>query len=327
MKLSVIIPNYNGYRFLPDCLSSLKQQTFSDFEIILIDNGSTDESLLFIRREYPDIRIIALPHNAGFSAAVNKGILASDSPYVLLLNNDTVLAPACLETLVSAIEKDTSAFSVGARILSLQPPCLTDTDGDYYSLMGYAFCRRQGLPAKKHRQKTYPVFTNCACSCIYRKSLFEKTGLFDEHFFAYLEDVDLGFRARRLGLSNILCPDAIVYHVGSGTTAARYTPFKVFHSARNNLLLAHKNLTLLQKILHAPFSIAGMILKYLFFRRYHLEKAYLKGCISGVRACARLPVPKTSFFTSAVSLIRTEPWIFFGTALYIRQYLQRRLKG
>lgn len=327
MKLSVIIPNYNGYRFLPDCLSSLEQQTFTDFEIILVDNGSTDESCIFIRQKYPQIRIIALPHNTGFSAAANKGILASDCPYILLLNNDTVLSSTCLEKLMSAIEKDDSVFSVGARILSLHSPCVTDTDGDYYSLMGYAFCRGQGLAVKKRLHKSYPVFTNCACACIYRKSLFGKTGLFDEHFFAYLEDVDLGFRARRLGLSNILCPDAIVYHVGSGTTSARYTPFKVFHSARNNILLSHKNLTVLQKILHFPFYAAGITLKYHFFRRYDLETVYLKGCISGIRACARFPVPDRSFFTSVISLARTEPWILFGTALYIRQYLKRRLKG
>lgn len=323
MKLSIIIPNYNGLPFLRDCLPSLVRQTFSDFEIIIVDNGSADGSTGFIQRNYPEVRLLMLSENVGFATAVNAGIRASRSPYIMLLNNDTTLAPDCVELLLACIESKPYIFSAGAKILTSAAPHLIDTCGDYYSIFGYAFCRGQGLAPKMAADCTYPVFTNCACAAIYRRSLLEQTGLFDERFFAYLEDVDLGFRAKRLGFSNVHCPKALVFHTGSGTTSAKYTAFKVFHSAKNNILLRQKNLTLLQKLLHLPTWGAGTLLKYLFFRRQGLGRAYTAGCLAGLRAASHNPITKRNLRDGFASFVRTEPWIIFGTFLYVSQYIKR----
>lgn len=325
MKLSIIIPNYNGLRFLPKCLSSLADQTFPDFDILIVDNGSADESVAFIKKNYPEIRLLALPRNIGFSAAVNLGIRSSESPYIMLLNNDTTLAPDCVERLLSCIERKPHIFSAGARILTDSKPHLIDTCGDYYSVMGYAFCRGQGLRPDTALDRSYPVFTNCACAAVYRRSLLQKTGLFDERFFAYLEDVDIGFRARCLGFSNVHCPEAVVLHTGSGTTRTKYTAFKVYHSAMNNILLRRKNLTFFQRLLHFPAWTAGTCFKYLFFRGKRLGSAYAGGCIAGICTAFHTPVPKRTLRGSIVSFIRTEPWIIHGSFLYIGQYIKRRI--
>lgn len=317
MKLTIIIPNYNGARFLPGCLNSLRAQTYTDYSVIVVDNGSCDDSLSLLETAYPEVRILRSSRNCGFSAAANAGIARASTPYVMLLNNDTRLECGCLEQLVCAVERHPHVFSVGAHILRMDAPSLTDTCGDYYSLFGYAFCRGQGLPASL--AQNCEVFTNCACATVYRTAPLRRLGGFDPRFFAYLEDVDLGFRARRTGLRSISCSSARVLHHGSGTTGAHYTPFKVYHSARNNILLRRKNLTHFQRLVHAPFFAAGALCKYFYFRRRGLHDSYIWGLRHGLRTS----VEGCSGFTS---FLRTEPWILYGTYLYVRQFLRRKFR-
>lgn len=317
MKLNIIIPNYNGRHFLSACLHSLKKQTFTDFDVTVVDNASFDDSVQWLCENYPDVHIISLSENMGFAKAVNTGICHTKNPYIMVLNNDAILAPDCISHLMYTMGKSPKTFSAGANILTLKSPHLTDTTGDFYSMQGYAFCRNQGL--KPSRQNSSTVFTNCGCAVIYRRSLLRRVGLFDNSFFAYLEDVDLGFRARRLGFQNVHCPNAVVYHYGSGTTKTKYTSFKVYHSARNNIWLRKKNLTKFQRFLHAPFFIAGTIGKYIYFRKYHLHTCYRNGIVNGLRT--NPAVTKPNF----LSFCRTEPWIWYGTFLYLLQYIKRRL--
>lgn len=324
MKLEIIIPNYNGGRFLPICLDSLREQTYTDFCITVVDNGSSDDSLSLLSRRYPEVSLIRLSRNRGFAAAANEGILHTESPYVMLLNNDTALDPDCIRRLMKSISGKADVFSAGANILHMKNPRKADTSGDFYTIYGYAFCRDQGLPFRK--RKAGQVFTCCGCAVVYRRALLKKTGLFSSDYFAYLEDVDLGLRARRLGYKNILSPGALVYHYGSATTGNRYTPFKVYYSARNNILLRRENLTFFQRVLHAPFVLCGTVLKYLYFCRRGLQQHYLKGCLegsktSGARSLDNMAYPVRPF----KSWIRTEPWILYGTFLHILQYLCRRL--
>ena len=317
MKLNIIIPNYNGRHFLSACLHSLTKQSFTDFDITVVDNGYSYDSLRWLSEHYPYVHTIPLCKNTGFSSAVNMGILRTKSPYVMVLNNDTLLTSDCISQLMRAIQKSPQIFSAGANILTLSSPHLTDTTGDFYSIQGYAFCRNQGL--NPSRRNSSDVFSNCGCAVIYRRALLRHVGLFDESFFAYLEDVDIGFRARRLGFQNVHCPNAIVYHHGSGTTKATYTAFKVYHSARNNIWLRKKNLTKIQRVLHAPFFIVGTFLKYVYFQKYDLHSHYRKGIIDGL--CTPIKVSKLN----GKSLFRTEIWIWYGTFLYIKQYLKRQL--
>lgn len=325
MKLRIIIPNYNGAHFLKNCLDSLRHQTYQNFRITVVDNGSSDESVTLLQRYYPEADILNLPYNKGFAAAANAGIRSSKEPYVMLLNNDTTVKHNCVEKLMNAITSDSQIFSAGAHVLSMRAPYLTDTSGDFYSFFGYAFCRGQGLSATRFalsRHNQLSTFTNCGCAVIYRRYLLQKTGLFDERFFAYLEDVDLGFRARKMGYKNIVCTEAHVFHYGSGTTGAKYTPMKVYLSARNNIWLRQKNLSLFQRLIQAPFFLVGTIAKYFYFCRIHLGSFYSKGILEGIKTRHFLH-PQTSATTQ--SDLRTEYWLLYGSLLYIVQLFQRHL--
>lgn len=325
MKLRIIIPNYNGAHFLKNCLDSLRHQTYQNFRITVVDNGSSDESVTLLQRYYPEADILNLPYNKGFAAAANAGIRSSKEPYVMLLNNDTTVKHNCVEKLMNAITSDSQIFSAGAHVLSMRAPYLTDTSGDFYSFFGYAFCRGQGLSAARFalsRHNQLSTFTNCGCAVIYRRCLLQKTGLFDERFFAYLEDVDLGFRARKMGYKNIVCTEAHVFHYGSGTTGAKYTPMKVYLSARNNIWLRQKNLSLFQRLIQAPFFLVGTIAKYFYFCRIHLGGFYSKGILEGIKTRHFLH-PQTSATTQ--SDLRTEYWLLYGSLLYIVQLFQRHL--
>lgn len=325
MKLRIIIPNYNGAHFLKNCLDSLRHQAYQNFRITVVDNGSSDESVTLLQRYYPEADILNLPYNKGFAAAANAGIRSSKEPYVMLLNNDTTVKHNCVEKLMNAITSDSQIFSAGAHVLSMRAPYLTDTSGDFYSFFGYAFCRGQELSAVRFalsRHNQLSTFTNCGCAVIYRRCLLQKTGLFDERFFAYLEDVDLGFRARKMGYKNIVCTEAHVFHYGSGTTGAKYTPMKVYLSARNNIWLRQKNLSLFQRLIQAPFFLLGTIAKYFYFCRIHLGSFYSKGILEGIKTRHFLH-PQTSSTTQ--SDLRTEYWLLYGSLLYIVQLFQRHL--
>ena len=280
MKTTVIIPNYNGIDFLKKCLESTTKSTVSA-SVLVVDNGSCDGSCEWLAESYPEVRVIAFPENRGFSAAVNAGIEAADTPYVFLLNNDTAIEPDCIERLEAAIGQDERIFSVGAKMLSMKEPQLVDSVGDLYSAFGWAYAIGKGKPEKRYT-KQREVFSNCAGAALYRKKLLQKTGLFDEAHFAYLEDVDLGYRARIAGYRNIVEPSAIVYHAGSGSTGSRYNEFKVLLSSGNNVYLIYKNMPLLQLLLNLPFLAAGFGIKFLFFCRKGYGRTYAKGFRNGI---------------------------------------------
>ena len=137
--VTVVIPNYNGKKYLDECFKSLKKQTYRDFHVIMVDNGSTDGSAEYIREKYPEVEVIALDENTGFANAVNVGIKAADSEYVFLLNDDTVCDEKVLETLVKTMSRGKKLFSVQAKLLQLKNPELIDDAGDYYCALGWAF--------------------------------------------------------------------------------------------------------------------------------------------------------------------------------------------
>lgn len=284
MKTTVIIPNFNGKKFLENCLESTAKSTVPA-PVILVDNGSADGSREWLAQNYPDIRVIAFPENRGFCEAVNAGIEAADTPYVFLLNNDTVIEPDCIERLEEAMERDDAVFSVGAKMLSMQDPDRVDTAGDFYSAFGWAYAVGKGKPKERY-QKRRNVFSNCAGACLYRKNMLDRIGLFDEAHFAYLEDVDLGYRARIAGYRNVAEPSAVVYHAGSASSGSRYNAFKISHSSRNNVYLIYKNMPALQLILNLPFLLAGFGIKLLFFAQKGFGGLYARGLWEGLKLCA-----------------------------------------
>ena len=255
--------------------------------MIVVDNGSTDGSVSWIQEHFPQVKLICFSENKGFCTAVNTGIEAAATPYVFLLNNDTKTDRFCLERLERAMEADEKIFSVGAKMLSMKEPELVDTAGDLYSAFGWAYAIGKGRPSSNY---TAPkrVFSNCAGAALYRKAHLEQIGGFDELHFAYLEDVDIGYRAQIFGLKNVTEPAAVVYHAGSGSTGSRYNAFKVTHSSRNNIYLIYKNMPLLQLILNMPFLLLGFLVKTLFFIKKGFGLLYLRGLWKGIRlSCSK----------------------------------------
>ena len=279
-EVSVIIPNYNGMAYLEGVLSSLEQQEFQNFETILVDNGSSDGSVAFTMGNYPWVHIIELPDNFGFSRAVNEGIYAARAPYVLLLNNDTEVKEDFVEEMLAAIRRHKNAFSCGARMVQYHDRDRLDDVGNYYCALGWSFARGRGKDIHAYETED-KIFSACAGAAIYRKKIIEKIGYFDEEHFAYLEDTDIGYRARIYGYENWYAPKAIVYHVGSGTSGSRYNQFKTRYSSRNNIYLIYKNMPLLQIILNLPFLAVGFLIKFLFFAVKGMGKEYAAGIKNG----------------------------------------------
>ena len=284
MKTTVVIPNYNGKKYLADCLSSLERAEKERPAVIVVDNGSQDASAQEAKEAFPWIRLICFPENRGFDAAVNKGIRESRTPYVFLLNNDTKVRPGCISAMEARMEQEKELFSVSARMVDMRNPEIMDGAGDLYSALGWAYAIGKGKPAAYYG-KPRKLFSACAGAAIYRKSALELTGDFDESHFAYLEDVDIGYRARILGFSNAYEPSAVVLHAGSATSGSRYNEFKVFYSARNNVYLIYKNMPPLQILLNAPLLLAGFAVKTLFFLKKGHGRTYVKGLCEGIRLC------------------------------------------
>ena len=279
-EVSVIIPNFNGMAYLDGVLSGLECQTVRNFEVILVDNGSSDGSCAFVASSYPWVHMIELPENFGFCKAVNEGIKASRAPYVLLLNNDIEVTPDFIEEMLAAIRRHKKAFSCAARMIQFYDRDRLDDAGNYYCALGWAYARGKGKDIHTC-EKEEKIFASCAGAAIYRRKIFEKIGYFDEEHFAYLEDMDVGYRARINGYENWYAPKAMVYHVGSGTSGSRYNHFKTRYSSRNNVYLIYKNMPLLQIILNLPFLIVGFGTKILFFTLKGFGREYLAGIKNG----------------------------------------------
>ncbi len=278
-KISIIIPNYNGKHYLETIMPLLVK---SEHEIIIIDNASTDGSITFLQEYTDEIDLIQNEDNMGFSVAVNQGIKAACSDYVLLLNNDTEFELEAFDKMIRVMNMDKSIFSVASKMIQYHNKSLIDTAGDEYNILGWAHKRGYNMSSRT-RNNMKRVFSSCAGAALYRKSVFEKIGYFDERFFAYMEDVDVGYRANIFGYKNVYCPEAIIYHIGSGTSGSGRNAFKAKLSGRNNVYVAYKNMPLVQLLLNMPFLILGFFIKYIFFSRHDLGKEYITGVLEGLK--------------------------------------------
>ena len=225
MKVSVVTPNYNGERFLKTFFESLNDDSELIGEVIIIDNGSSDNSKEYIKNNafnFP-VKLIENSQNFGFAPAVNQGILNAKYEYIFSLNNDTEVKKGSIRQMVDLISSSKDIFSVQAKMLQYDNKDLIDDVGDEYNLL--AWTKKTG---ENHKSDEYlevkEIFSSCAGAALYRKSLLEELGMFDDNFFAYMEDVDLAIRSRINGYHNLLCPQAIVYHIGSATSGSRHKP-------------------------------------------------------------------------------------------------------
>ena len=285
-KSTIVIPNYNGIKYIEACLDSIYGGTTTDIEVIVVDNASTDGSLALVEEKFPQVRVIKNKENTGFSVAVNQGIEASKTPYVILLNNDTRVDKTFVRELERVLDddKDNKVFSASARLISLYDKEKIDDAGDFYCAFGWAFARGKGKNPALY-DKNCELFAACAGAAIYRRALLseEKVGLFDQEHFAYFEDIDIGYRAKIHGYQNRFAAKSVVYHAGSATSGSRYNAFKTKLAARNSVYLIYKNMPFLQILINLPFLAAGFLIKTIFFIRKGWGKEYITGLVNGVR--------------------------------------------
>lgn len=291
--IDIVIPNYNGNKYLKECIDSLYTQTYSNFRIIIIDNCSTDSDYKWLDN-YKNLIFKKLDKNYGFDKAVNEGIKLSNSEYVVLLNNDTVAKKNWLDELIKCIESDKKIFSVCSKMLRYDDKNLIDDAGDEYNILGWGYKRGDGKHINEY-SKTEEVFSSCAGAAIYRKSVLDEIGYFDEHFFAYMEDIDISYRAKIHGYKNIYCADAQIYHIGSATSGSKYNSFKVKLAARNNVYVPYKNMPVLQLLMNMPFLALGFLVKYLFFIKKGFGKEYKEGFIEGIKTLNKVKKVKFEF--------------------------------
>ncbi|WP_099466975.1 glycosyltransferase family 2 protein [Konateibacter massiliensis] len=308
-QVSIVIPNFNGIKFIANCLKSLDRQTFQDFETIVVDNGSTDGSLEVVAEQFESVRLVKLDKNYGFCMAVNEGIKASDAEYVILLNNDTVAQAGFIEELVKAVESSGQIFSCSSKMLQLYDKELIDDTGDYYCALGWAYTRGKGKSAELFDADA-KIFAACGGASIYRREVFEKIGYFDEAHFAYLEDIDIGYRAKIHGYQNTYASKAIVYHAGSASSGSRYNEFKVKLASRNSIYLVYKNMPWIQIVLNLPFLLAGFLIKTIFFARKGFGKTYVNGLLEGMKKARGLKkVPFCAANLGNYVVIQWELWV------------------
>lgn len=323
-KVTIIIPNYNGKHFMQPCLESLEKQVCKDYTILVVDNHSSDGSVEYMREFYPDIEVIALDENYGFSKAVNVGIRHASTPYVILLNNDTTVDEHYVGEMIQAIERSPQIFSVSSKMLQMYHPELIDSAGDLYTILGWGICRGSGRPSSNYT-KPDEIFSACAGAAIYRCCVFRKIGYFDETHFAYLEDIDIGYRARIYGYINTYCPTALVYHVGSGTSGSKYNSFKVRLSARNNVWLSYKNMPFLQLAVNFLPLAAGTLVKCVFFFKKGFGRDYMEGLKEGLENCKKCR--KVPFHVNHLhNYIKIEIDLIRNTFEYASDWFQRKLR-
>ncbi|WP_048190924.1 glycosyltransferase family 2 protein [Methanobacterium sp. SMA-27] len=285
--LSIVIPNYNGIHLLKECLDSIQKQDFPFYEVIIIDNASKDKSVEYLEENYPEFTLIINKENLGFAAAVNQGIKASNAEYIFLLNTDVELEINCISNLLNCIKKENNIFVVSSKMIQYHDRYKIDDAGDEYSILGWTKKVGEGKSTDLYNKKR-EIFSACAGASIYRKTVFNDIGYFDENFFAYMEDVDISYRAKIYGYKCIYCPKAVVYHIGSAASGSRYNAFKIRLAARNNVYVPYKNMPWPQLALNFIFLILGFLIKYLFFLKKGYGNEYIKGLQDGLKSLSKI---------------------------------------
>ncbi len=278
---SVIIPNYNGVEHLKTCFESLSNQTINDFKIILVDNGSEDNSVAFTKSYFKDSHVIELGYNSGFAKAVNEGVKYSlkhfQSNYILLLNNDIELSVDFLEIGLKTFKTIHNAASVAVKMLNYFNREVIDDCGDFIkSNGGSPLARGHGEKDTGQYDKEEFIFGACAGAAFYRKEVFESIGFFDENFFAYYEDIDFSFRAQFAGFKCFYQPKAVCYHKRGGTSSIATHGFQTEMCERNLVLLRFKNYPLSIYFLYQPLFFIARIKRYYSFLKLYPFPIFLK---------------------------------------------------
>lgn len=286
--IEIIIPNWNGWTMLQTCLASLELQTSKNFSVTVVDNGSTDQSVQLIHHQFPSVKCISLPENIGFSAGVNRGIEQAQAKWLFLLNNDIEVAPDCLEVIENWIQSQRGYDCLAVKMINFHDRDYLDGAGDAYLRGGAGY--RLGTMEKDSPfySTSREVFGSCAGAAVYSRHYFDKAGLFDEDYFAYLEDVDLNLRGVRRRLKTYYLAEAKVYHIGSATTGSKINPFTIRQSTKNSLHTLTKNYPLSLYIRLFPVIAVYQLLWFVFCVKKCKLISYFSGIIRAVYETPRM---------------------------------------
>ncbi len=286
--VSVVITNWNGAHFLPGCLDSLRRQDYTPLEIVVADNASSDGSRNLLTERYPDVTLVALPENRGFTGACNAGMIAAKGDIVVLLNNDTEADPGWVSAIVDTFARHPEAGIVASKMLLFDRRDHFHTAGDLFRVDGRLFNRGVWERDEGQYDREEYVFSACGGSAAYRHAMLDEIGLLDDDFFFSCEDMDLAWRAQLAGYRCVYQPAAVVYHclaaTGGGITAS-------YHDGRNVIWLLIKNYpgALWRKhglkVRRAQRGLAGGALRA---GRGAAARARLRGMVAGLIGIPRM---------------------------------------
>ena len=233
-KVTVIVVNWNGEDFLERCLWALMRQTVKPHEIIVVDNASSDGSVAIAQR-FPTVRLMLPGCNTGFARGNNLAIdgASLESVWIALINPDAFAEPRWLEALLLAAESNNGFDVFGSKLVNAADPTILDGIGDAYHFSGLVWRTGHGLGVQISAEGDCEIFSSCAAASLYRRQALRDIGGFDEDYFCYVEDVDLGFRLRLAGYRCLYVPQSVAHHVGSGTTGGQHSDFALYHGHRN----------------------------------------------------------------------------------------------
>ena len=278
LSAAIIIANWNGKDYLRVCLNSLRVQTHPDFEVVVVDNGSTDGSLEMLRQDYPEVRVLELGENYGFVIASNRGAEATDADILVMLNNDTEAEPQWLEALCQVLEEHPEAGSAASKMLLFDRRDTIHSAGDMLGPDFMPLNRGVWEIDRGQCDGRIEIFGPCGGAAAYRREAWEQVGGFDERLFMYLEDVDLAWRLQKAGWESVFAPEARVYHHLSATGGGEIASYYV---GRNTLLLHRRYLAPGQWLKALP-AHAKIVWDALRAWRGEAARARLRGVWHGV---------------------------------------------
>ena len=322
-EVSVIIVNWNGVDLLRKCLESLRQQIYQHFEIIIVDNASTDGSTDFVERQVPEAKLLRLARNRGFAGGNIEGLKAAQGDYIALLNNDTVAAPEWLHELVKAMEEDPRVGICASKLIMHHQPDRIDSAGDGCVTSGHGFKQGNREAGSNYSRQQY-VFGACAAAALYRREMIDDIGFLDEDFFINCEDTDLNFRAQLMGWKCLFVPTAVVVHKVS-STLGQMGNLSVYYLSRNEEFVWAKNLParLMIRYLHHKLiqELGGMAY---FCIRLGKWRPYLRGKWDAMRM-----LPKVILKRKEIQLRKRVDHHYLETILtpiFQKRLLMNRLK-
>ena len=260
-KIAIVILNWNGRHYLQDFLPSVFKSSYGNKDIFLADNASTDDSISFMRENFPEVKIISLRTNHGFAKGYNEALKKVEADYYVLLNSDVEVDPHWIEPILDLMEQDKSIGAVQPKIRSYYNKELFEyagAAGGWIDYLGYPFARGRVFDFCEKDNGQYddvaPVFWASGAALFVRANLYQELKGLDEYFFAHMEEIDFCWRLQLGGYKVYCCPQSVVYHLGAGTLQ-KESPKKLFLNFRNNLIMMYKNLPMIERFWKLPFRI------------------------------------------------------------------------